>query len=162
MPSRKNMVLIDGLTPLEAAFVDNYALTLNATEAYRRYNPNASNASSAAAKLMNKDHVRQAIEKKLRARREHTDIDEAWVLEKTRTVVERCMQEVPVLDKDGTPTGEFKFDSLGALRGLQMIGEHMAMWKGRGSDRNSELTDDELWRQIRALETALAPAPTTH
>ena len=33
------------------------------------------------------------------------------------------MQEVPVYDKFGNPTGEFRFDSLGALKSLENIGK---------------------------------------
>lgn len=55
-------------------------------------------------------------------------ISAAYVLGKTKEVVERCMQAEPVLDQDGQPVGEYEFDSTGALKGLDMLGKHRRLW----------------------------------
>ena len=47
------------------------------------------------------------------------------------------MQQVPVLDKEGNPTGEYRFNAAGALRALELIGKHKAVnaFKETESDR---------------------------
>ena len=55
-------------------------------------------------------------------------INAAYVLESTREVVERCMQAEPVLDHEGNATGEWQFNSSGALKGLEMLGRHRRLW----------------------------------
>lgn len=41
----------------------------------------------------------------------------------------RCMQKEAVLDNQGNPTGEWKFDSRGALKAIELIGRHLGMWE---------------------------------
>lgn len=41
------------------------------------------------------------------------------------------MQSIPVFDREGNPTGEYRFDSNGALKGLELVGKHLAMWTER-------------------------------
>ncbi len=37
------------------------------------------------------------------------------------------MQHKPVLDKDGNPIGEYRFDAVGANRALDLIGKHKSL-----------------------------------
>ena len=46
---------------------------------------------------------------------------------KLRENVERAMQAVPVMGKDG-PTGEFKYDGAVANRALELLGKHIGMF----------------------------------
>jgi hypothetical protein len=59
-------------------------------------------------------------------------------------VFERCMQHKPVLDKDGNPTGEYRFDSAGAARALELMGKHKSVnaFKETESDRKPS---DQKW-----------------
>lgn len=58
-------------------------------------------------------------------------IDRQWVLNGLKTVAERCMQGVEVLDGEGEPTGEWKFDSAGASRALVALGKDIGMFVDR-------------------------------
>ena len=44
-----------------------------------------------------------------------------WVLRSLKAVAERCMAAVPVLDADGAPIGEYKFDATGANGALKVL-----------------------------------------
>ena len=56
---------------------------------------------------------------------EKAAIDKAWVLKQAAKVHERCMQEEPVRDAQGNPTGEYKFEHAGANKALEIIGKHV-------------------------------------
>lgn len=57
------------------------------------------------------------------------------------------MQAVPVVDRHGGPTGEFRFDAAGALRALELIGRELGMFVERKEVRSGPfegVSDDEL------------------
>lgn len=83
-------------------------------------------------------------------------LDRGWVISRLMTVVERCMTAEPVLDKNSEPTGEYKFDSSGANRALELLGKTMRMFEGKEKDKSDEyanLTDDEIARIAAELAT---------
>lgn len=75
-----------------------------------------------------KPHIRQAIDDaiaKLEATAEqNAGVNLEYVLRRLRELAERCMQAEPVRDKDGNPTGEWRFDSTGANGALKALLQH--------------------------------------
>lgn len=51
-----------------------------------------------------------------------------YVLNSLMEIVDRCKQAEPVLDHEGEPTGEYKFDSGGANRALELLGKHLKLF----------------------------------
>jgi phage terminase small subunit len=144
------------LKPWEQAFVDHYVSNVhapNGTKAVRAARPGLKRPDVMASKLLSRTDVRLAIEERMRRRRERIELDEKWVLERLRSIVERCMQAEPVLDRKGDPTGEYRFDSAGANRALELIGKHFAMFTDRiqaeveTSDVTDEPLSDEQWER---------------
>lgn len=76
-----------------------------------------------------------------------TGLDREWVITRLMTVVERCMQEQPVMVK-GKPTGEYKFDSTGANNALRMLGDTMGLFKPQEEkhDELANLSDEDITR----------------
>mgnify|MGYP003454838347 FL=1 len=70
------------LTPKQARFVDEYLIDLNATKAAIRAGFSEKSASRQAVELLNKTHVRDAIEVRRTDRSEKTQINAAWLLER--------------------------------------------------------------------------------
>ncbi len=64
-----------------------------------------------------------------------TEITADRVITKTQETVERCLQALPVLDRNGNETGQWTFDSAGAMRGLKLLGDHVGAWENRALDR---------------------------
>jgi phage terminase small subunit len=94
-------------------------------------------------------------------------LDRGWVISRLMTVTERCMQAEPVLDKDGEPTGQYKFDSTGANRALELLGKTMRMFDAKDTSKQDEyahLSDDEIARIASELaaQTGLLQAPVTY
>lgn len=91
-------------------------------------------------------------------------LDRQWVISRLMTVVERCMKAEPVMDKKGTPTGEYVFDSSGANNALRMLGDTLGLFKPQAKEPGDELahlTDDEIARiaQELASQTGLLGPP---
>jgi hypothetical protein len=72
--------------------------------------------------------VKRVAEIKAEATRiatEKAGIDKAWVVERLRSVVERCLQAEPVLNREGNQTGEFNFNAAGANKALELLGKEI-------------------------------------
>ena len=150
------------LTPKQQAFVENYLIDLNATEAAKRAGYSEKTAMEQGYQLLHKPSVREAIEEAKRGRQEKLNLDAQWVLKRLKDISDRCMQADPVLDKEGNPTGEWRFDSSGANKSTELIGKHLAMFTDK-VDQNltgelaikhqaSKLTDEELEGKIAELQ----------
>tara|TARA_R110002020_G_scaffold289545_1_gene505022 strand:- start:1434 stop:1943 length:510 start_codon:yes stop_codon:yes gene_type:complete len=89
---------------------------------------------------------------------QEVQIDAAWVLKSLKKVHDRCMQEEAVKDRDGAPTGEYKFEHSGANKALELIGRHtdVQAYKDRTEVRNinEDLSDEELEKRIAALQAS--------
>lgn len=118
---------------------------------------------TAASRLSTNVNVQARIAELKSAIAERVEIDEAYVLGTIKTTVERCTQARPVLDRKGdpvlveTPSGDiapaYVFDAKSVLRGAELLGKHINMFKDRvehsGPDGGPiELADIELARLI--------------
>lgn len=127
MPQKKER----GLTPKQAAFVREYLIDLNATQAAIRAGYSAKTAQVQSAKMLSKAIISAALKEKMDERARKAEISAEYVLSSLLNVAERCQTAVPVLDKEGNETGEWKFDSSGANRALELIGKHLGIFVER-------------------------------
>jgi phage terminase small subunit len=115
------------LTIKQELFVQNYLIDLNATQAAIRAGYSERTARKIGSENLSKPDISAAIQSAAQDRIERTQIDADYVLQMTDELLKRCMQKEPVLDSDGNPTGEWKFDSAGASRALKLLGDHVAI-----------------------------------
>lgn len=83
----------------------------------------------------------QAIQEAQNKLSERTGITQEYVLSNIQKVVERCMQQEAVQARDGSPLlvegpeGDlaclFEFKETGALKGLELLGKHLGMFKDK-------------------------------
>lgn len=78
--------------------------------------------------LLDIPKIREAVDRGISEAAKAAGVDRMWVIKKLRDVAIRCMQGEPVLDKDGNETGQWKFDSGGANRALELIGKHLRLF----------------------------------
>lgn len=116
------------LTAKQQMFVREYLIDLNATQAAIRAGYASKNADKIGYQLIGKTLVRAALMEAQKSRAEKVDLDAQWVLARFKLVSDRCVQGEPVLDKEGNPTGEWRFDAAGANRATEMIGKHLGMF----------------------------------
>ena len=117
-----------GLRPKWQAFVLEYMADLNASAAAERCGYSKNGAGSISVQLMARPQIKAAVSACLAMRAKRAEITADYVLEIIRETVERCRQAEPVKDKEGKPTGEYKFDSQAVLKGAELLGKHLAMF----------------------------------
>lgn len=122
------------MTPKQEAFIREYMIDLNATQAAIRAGYSEKTAKVIGAENLTKPAIRARIDESINKRAEKLELDAQWVLTKLKDVADRCMTEVePVMtfDRDNrrmVETGEYRFDSQGANRALELIGKHLKMF----------------------------------
>lgn len=117
------------LTPKQEAFVREYLIDLNATQAAIRAGYSERTASAIGHENLNKPEIAAAIKEASDQRAERVALDADYVLTGIRDLVERCIQATPVLDAAGKETGEYKFEPNAALKGYELLGKHLALFK---------------------------------
>lgn len=138
------------LDPKRAAIAAGYSETTAATKAYQWV------ANGGA-----KPNVFAAIVEAKAKRSERTEIKQDWVLQTLVETIDRCRQSAPVVDKDGSPvfvelpSGEvapaYQFAPAAVLRGLELAGKHLGMFKDR-LDITGGMAHEEALAQLEGDE----------
>ncbi len=126
------------LTNKKLAFIKEYLIDLNASQAAVRAGYSVKTSPQAGARLLDDPDVAKAIQIEMDKRAEKTGITSEYVLSTIHETIERCKQNYPVLDRKGdqiyveTPDGEvvpaFQFDSKGVLKGCELLGKHLKLF----------------------------------
>jgi len=140
------------LTPRQVLFVAEYLKDSNATRAYLAAGYGKRGAEQCASRLLRNVKVQQEIELRRQQIRDESRVTIFSLMSDLEEVKKRCMQREAVLDINGNPTGEWKFDSRGALRAIELQGKHLGMFLEE-RDRNPA-EDDNLGRQPIDLTAA--------
>lgn len=146
MAVRKNA---DGLTELEANFVDEMvrgmASGITQTEAVRRAGYRNKRPHKVAHELMQKPHIIQAIENKVLGKSVAPEVTAAYVLRKLVRNVEEAEER-----------GQIN----AAIRGLEIIGKHLGMFKEQveltGKDGNAIEVNKRLLDDVESFKSSIA------
>ena len=119
------------LTAKQAVFCREYLIDLNATQAAVRagYSPNT--AAEMGYENLRKPQIVEKVVQLQSERSTRTEITADWVLSKLRENVCRAMTAEPVLDTDGNPTGEYRYDGSVANRALELLGKQLGLFRDR-------------------------------
>jgi phage terminase small subunit len=131
------------LTPKQERFACEYVVDLSGTKAAIRAGYSPKRARFTGSDLLRIVAVKVKVAELQAEREKKGAISQAWVLERLRLVVERTLQEIPVTDAKGEPTGEWRFDAANATKALQLLGQHVGLFDERR---------DETTPPARALE----------
>lgn len=164
MPTATTTQNASKLTAKQTAFVDEYLVDLNATQAAIRAGYSQKTAKAIGTENLSKPAIALAIQKAMAARAERTELSQDYVLSGILDTVERCKQARPVLDRRGnpvmveTPQGEmtpaYTFDPSPALRGYELLGKHLGMFGEREEAESRDNLADALRTHARALPVA--------
>lgn len=113
------------LNARQVRFCEEYLIDLNAMQSAIRSGYSEKTAKQIGSENLSKPDIAEYIAELKEKRTKKVEIDAAWVLESLKKVHDRCMQEEAVTDRDGAPTGEFKFEHSGANKSLELIGKHV-------------------------------------
>lgn len=148
------------LTDKQKIFVLEYLVDLNATQAAIRAGYSEKSARSIASENMENPKIQAEVQRQMDARSERTEITADYVLGTIKKTIERCSQAEPVMEwdpiaKEMIHSGEYKFDATNVLKGADLLGRHLTLWKGPGEVEVkvnlTNLSDEELDKRIRDL-----------
>lgn len=120
-------------TVFEERFAAEYVVDYDASAAFLRTYPNykGKRSKERGYQCLQKPGVREILKREHEAKLARSRFDQDYVLETIHSTVERCRQAEPVRDKDGDPTGEYRFDAGNVLKGCELMGKHLGMWVDR-------------------------------
>ena len=116
------------LSMLRQNFVNEYLVDMNATQAAVRAGYSEATARTQGSRLLQKVDIQAALAEVREARQKRTEIDQDWIIEHLVENVEKAAQAMPVLDNQGKPTGEYRYDGAVVNRGLELLGKHNGMF----------------------------------
>lgn len=124
------------ITPQQEMFCQEYNVDYNGTQAAIRAGYSKKTARKQASKLLTKGDILARIRAIQKERLEKLAVTQESVILNLLDVYDRCMQAKPVLEwdydeKKYIETGEYTFDSKGALKAMEMIGKHLAMFTNK-------------------------------
>ncbi len=142
------------LTAKQKAFVAEYLIDLNATQAAIRAGYSEKTARFIGAENLTKPNIAAAVAAAQAERSKRTEITQDYVLSSIMKTMERCKQAEQVVYQNGnpvmidTPDGEiapaYKFDAAAVLKGAELLGRHLAMFTDKKTvDVNHGVQDPE-------------------
>lgn len=118
----------DGLTDKQRLFCHEYLKDLNGTQAAIRAGYSEESARQIATENLSKPSIEIFLQQLMAERVKRVEIDADYVLLGIKELTERCIQAVPVTEKDGTVSGEYKFEANAALKGYELLGKHLKLF----------------------------------
>lgn len=119
------------LSAKQERFCREYILDYNGTQAAKRAGYSEKSAYSQAGRLLKNAEILARVRELQHEQVERLSVSADYVVLKLMETREKCMEPVPVLDSNGNQTGEYTFDSKGALRALELLGRHLGMFDDR-------------------------------
>ena len=141
------------LTDRQERFCREYILDYNATKAAIRAGYSEKTAYSIGSENLKKPELLARVRELQKEQAEKLCISADWVVMQWVEVYRRCMQATEVLiwdydEKKMVPSGEYTFDSKGALNALEMIGKYLGMLD---SKQGSQKDKNEISKLYEAL-----------
>jgi len=151
-------VMDEDTKPLSAkaqAFVREYPLDFNATQAAIRAGYAVQAAPQQASRLLTKANVQAALAVWEDNRAEEVTIGREYVINGIKETVERCRQHRPVLNRDGSPvmveneiTGEmtpcYTFDAANCMKGYTELGKLDGLYEKDNAQQNSGINIEKI------------------
>jgi len=114
-------------------FIEEYLIDLNATQAMIRAGYSSKTANEQGSRLLANVNIQEELAKGKQKQAEKADVDAQYVLSNLKIIAERCMQQEEVqqfdyITKELIGTGEYKFDSSGATKALELLGKHLKLF----------------------------------
>ena len=128
------------LTEKQKAFVREYLVDLNATQAAIRAGYSKKNADKIGSELLGKTRVSDAIQKAMQDRQERTEITQDKVIQE---IAGQAFKEA-----SDAPESNFKHSS--KVRYLDMLCKHLGAYDNRGKSEDSlDAEDDPLTKSLK-------------
>jgi len=118
-------------TDKQRAFVEEYLIDFNASQAALRAGYSPRTARSQGQRLLTNVDIRDALEDAQKVRTKRTCVTQDYVVYMLVEVVETCMGNRAVFDKDGNEIGKSAYQPGPAIRALEILGRHTGGFSGK-------------------------------
>lgn len=129
-----------GLNPKQLRFVKEYLVDRNGAQAAIRAGYSKHTARTIANELLTKPDIRAAVDKGEEEITKSTELSRDYVINGLMANAERAMQYREVLDKDGKPTGEFRYEGQVANKSYELLGKAIGIFVDRQKIEYDEAT----------------------
>ena len=129
------------LTAKQAAFVQEYLVDLNATQAAIRAGYSAKRAGEIGYQLLQKTPIQEAIKAAMGERGERTHITQDFVLSE--------LYKIATQGADDGPESSLKYSN--KLKALELLGKHMAMFTDKVDSKVDGVMRIELSPELEEL-----------
>lgn len=119
------------LTAKQATFCKEYVVDFNATQGATRAGYSPRTANEQGARLLAKASVQVEIRRLIDERAKRVEVDADFVVRMLVENVQRSMQAVAVVDAEGNPIGEYRYNGAVANKSLELLGRHLGMFTDR-------------------------------
>ena len=164
------MSRLNELTDKQKAFVNEYLIDLNATQAAIRAGYSAKNAGKIGPELIGKTRIANEIQKAMAKREKRTEITQDRVLKELATIGFFQITDFMKVDKGQLvikDTSDVELENIPAISGikatqfgldvrfhdkvkaLELIGEHLGMWSGNTGNADSLARLDEILSEVK-------------
>jgi len=131
------------LNPKQEMFCHEYVIDNNATQAAIRAGYSEKTIKRQGTRLLMNADILSRVEELRAEQIKRLGISSDWVILKLQDVFSKCMQTNPVMvwdhaEKKMKESGEYVFDSKGALKSMELIGKHLGMFEAARNNPSSE------------------------
>lgn len=138
------------LNAREKRFCEEYVVDYNGTRAAKRAGYAEGSAAKAACRLLKRQEVLDYVAELQREQRARLCLTSDRVVGELVQILEQCRRPEPVMIWDSekhayVESGEYKFDSKGAIRATELLMKHLGMLDGRQTgtaDEPVQIVDD--------------------
>lgn len=116
------------LTKKQKAFIQEYLVDLNATQAAIRAGYSKKTAYSIGQENLSKPEIQQALQEAQKRREKRTEVTQDYVIAKLREIVEK--------DASDGPDSELKYAN--KIRALELLGKHTGVFDGGPKEGQNE------------------------
>ena len=116
------------LTKKQKAFIQEYLVDLNATQAAIRAGYSKKTAYSIGQENLSKPEIQQALQEAMKKREKRTEVTQDYVIAKLREIVEK--------DASDGPDSELKYAN--KIRALELLGKHTGAFDGGAKEGQNE------------------------
>lgn len=117
------------LTDKQKRFCEEYVVDFNATQAAIRAGYSENTANEQASRMLANVNIQEYVSELKKKVADKLEVSAEYITSKLLELSERCMQGTPVLDKDGNPTGEWKFEPHAANKSLELLGKRIGYFE---------------------------------
>ena len=144
-------------------FCQHYAIYMHMTNAAKAAGYSEKSAYNQGSRLMKRDDIRARVRAIQENMATELGITEGSILKRLNDIVERCMQEGAVKEKDPETGKEVtlcfkKMDSAGANRALELLGKQLGMFRENISADVTQGFREADRRLMENLEKRLPPS----